>query len=79
MLICGYGGLSVFGLFMGVFVYVVLLLLVVWMVLVVVGMVLVVLVVVLIFGCCVGDLLYCWGLMDIFEELVLLLVLVCVV
>lgn len=79
VLICGYGGLGVFGVFMGVLVWVVLLLLVVWMVLVVIGMVLVVLVVVLIFLCGFGVFLYCFGLFDIFEENILLLVLVCVV
>jgi membrane glycosyltransferase len=68
-LIRGYGGLSVFGLFMGALAYAVSPSLAAWMAPVVVGMVLAVPVVALTSGRRAGDLLHRWGLMDIPEEL----------
>ncbi|WP_422507063.1 glucans biosynthesis glucosyltransferase MdoH [Stenotrophomonas sp. GZD-301] len=68
-LIRGYGGLSVFGLFMGALAYAVSPSLAAWMAPVVIGMVLAVPVVALTSGRRAGDLLHRWGLMDIPEEL----------
>ncbi|WP_411852253.1 glucans biosynthesis glucosyltransferase MdoH [Stenotrophomonas sp. LGBM10] len=68
-LIRGYGGLSVFGLFMGALAYAVSPSLAAWMAPVVIGMVLAIPVVALTSGRRAGDLLHRWGLMDIPEEL----------